>query len=85
MDRLRDRTTLKWGETAHENVIRCSHFESKTEPSVAKEQDYMWRGTPHRKKISFLDWVNNWDGDIAQHRKYTGRGGHRTYFLNGDQ
>ena len=67
MDRLRHRTTLGW-DTAHENVFRCSYIESKTEPNVAKTQDYIVvGGTPHRKNLywakrhrtSFLDWVDN--------------------------
>ena len=41
-------STFGWGDTTHENVFRCSYLESKTEPSVAKAQDYMG-GTPHRK------------------------------------
>ena len=60
----------------------CSYLESKTEPSIAKAQDYMG-GTPHRKNLYwewgrgghrtyFLDWVNNWDVE---------GGGHRTYFV----
>ena len=71
-------STFGWGDTAHENVFRCSYLESKTEPIVAKAQDYMG-GTPHRKtntgrgehRTCFLDWVNNWGV----------RGGHRTYFV----
>ena len=42
MDRLRHRTRVGGNRT-------CSYLESKTEPSVAKAQDYMG-GTPHTKK-----------------------------------
>ena len=28
-------------DSAHERVFRCSYLESKTEPSVAKAQDYI--------------------------------------------
>ena len=60
MDRLRYRTSVGGHRTS-------SCIESKTEPSVAKAQDYMG-GTPHRKtdtgrgehRTCFLDWVNNW-------------------------
>ena len=45
MDRLRHITTFGWG--GHRV---CSYLESKTEPSVAKAQDYMG-GTPHRKNL----------------------------------
>ena len=49
-------------------------LESKTEPSVAKKQNYMGR-TPHRKNVYwseghntyFVEWWNNWGGDTAQH------------------
>ena len=53
-------TELHWGEdTTHENVFRCSYFESKTKPSAAKAQKktYTGRGGHH---TYFLDWVTNW-------------------------
>ena len=58
------------------NFLLC--LESKTEPSVAKAQNY--RGG-HRTYI--LDEWNKWDGDTTQlwKKAYTGRGGHRTYLV----
>ena len=55
-------STFGWGNTLHENVFRCSYLESKTEPSVAKAQDYMGG---HR--TYFVEKGNNWGGDTAQH------------------
>ena len=52
MDRLRHRTSLRGGDTAHKNMFRCSrsYLESKTETSVVKAQDYIWGGdTRHGK------------------------------------
>ena len=71
-------STFGWGDTAHENVSKCSYLESKTESIVAKTQDYMGGhrtektilgGGEHR--TCFLDWVNNWGVRV----------GHRTYFV----
>ena len=54
-------STFGWGDkNTHENVFRCSYLESKTEPSVAKAQDYMG-GTPHRKNL-YWEWGG---GDTA--------------------
>ena len=68
-------------------------LESKTEPSVAKAQNYIggggdtaqkylyWKRGGHRTYL--VDEWNKSSGDNAQHWKkaYTGRGGHRTYFV----
>ena len=55
-------------------------FESKTEPSVAKAQNYT--GGRHRTekmytgrgghRTYFVDESNKWGGDTAQHRKMGG-------------
>ena len=50
MDRLRHRTTLRGGDTAHKNVIRCSYLESKTEMILAKAQGYIEGGDTAQKK-----------------------------------
>ena len=47
----RHRTTLGWGDTAHDNVIRCSYLESRTELSVEKAQDYMEGDTAQKNPI----------------------------------
>ena len=74
MDRLRHRTTLRGGGTAHKNVLRCSYVESKTETSVAKAKDFMGGGDTAQKKCilgggtpHIVDEGNSWGGDTAQH------------------
>ena len=51
MDRLRHRTTLGWGDSAHENVFRSFYLDSRTESSVGKAQDYIGGNTAQIKRI----------------------------------
>ena len=51
MDRIRHRTTLRGGDTAHRNMFRCSYLDPRQ------------RQVLQRHRTPFFDWVNNLGGE----------------------